>query len=121
MNIGENIRKIRLWKEISQKEISSVTRIPQGTLSKIEAGQDFLWSRLVTIAQALQVDVKDVVCFDSNRVTFNLSGERAKGVVVNQNMSQEQLHEIIQILKDENVFLRKMLDKTITKIPNKRT
>lgn len=118
MNIGDNIRKIRLWKEISQKDISIVTKIPQGTLSKIEAGQDFLWSRLEKIAQALKVDVKDVVCFDSNKVIFNLSGERAKGVVINQTMSQEQLHEIIEILKDENAFLRKLIEKAITKKTN---
>lgn len=107
-----------MWKDISQKDIASTTRIPQGTLSKIEQGQDFLWSRLLKISAALKMDVRDVVCFDSTKVTFNLSGERAKGVVINQNMSQEQLHEIIQILKDENTFLRKIVEKSITKKPH---
>jgi transcriptional regulator with XRE-family HTH domain len=116
INIGENIKKIRQWKGIPQKTISDLTGIPQGTLSKIEGGSDILWSKLVGISAALEISIQDIVCFDANKVTFNLSGEKAKGVVINHNnQNEKQLQELIQVLKDENSFLRKMLEKSINK------
>lgn len=115
MNIGENIKKIRQWKGIPQTTISDSTGIHQGTLSKIEAGSDFLWSKLVSISSALDVNVQDIVCFDLSKVTFNLTGDKAKGVVINHGVNEKQQNEIIQVLKDENLFLRKMLEKTLNK------
>jgi transcriptional regulator with XRE-family HTH domain len=116
MNIGQNIKKIRQLKGMAQEEMSKNTGIPQASLSKIESGQDFLWSRLIKIAEALHVEVRDIVCLDTSKITFNLLGDRAKGVIINQATE----HEVIRTLREENIFLRKMLDKTITKLNHKK-
>lgn len=120
MNIGENIKKIRQWKGMGQKEISVSSGIPQGSISKIEGGKDFLWSKLEKISQALNCEIVDIVCFDSSKVTFNLSGDKAKGVVINQGISERQLTEINQILKDENSYLKRMLEKSINQSSKKQ-
>lgn len=76
MNIGENIKKIRQWKEIPQKAVSDSTGIPQGTLSKIEAGSDTLWSKLNDIADALSVSIQDLVCFEASKISFNINSNK---------------------------------------------
>jgi predicted transcriptional regulator len=119
MNIGENIKKIRTWKDISQKELSLSTRIPQATISKIEAGQDFLWSRLVKISHALSVEVQDIVCFDGSKVTFNLIGNRTKGMVINHSHNEHE-SELVKTLRDENAFLRRVVERAVTKPQKKK-
>jgi len=120
MNIGHNIKRIRQWKQIPQKEISDVTGIPQGTLSKIEGGSDVLWSKLISISSALSVSIEDLILFDANKVTFNMTGDKANGMVINQNNTSENKEEIIKIMRDENLFLRKMLGNSIKNKLNKK-
>jgi DNA-binding Xre family transcriptional regulator len=112
MDIGKNIKHIRLWKQIPQKAISDSTGIPQGTLSKIEGGADVTWSKIEAIAEALCVSVQDLVSFEASTITFHLTGNKAKGVVINQNGDKNLLE--IQMLKDEVAFLRKLVEKTVT-------
>ena len=115
MNIHENIKKIRHYKQIPQKEISALTGIPQGTLSKIEGGADFSWSKLVKIAKALDMEIEDIIGFNAKMI-FNQIGSKTQGMVIHQSSANEkQYQEIIQLLKDENSFLRKALQKSLSK------
>jgi transcriptional regulator with XRE-family HTH domain len=115
MSVHENIKKIRHYKQIPQKEISALTGIPQGTLSKIEGGADFSWSKLVKISEALGVKIEDIIGFNGKMI-FNQIGDKTKGMVINQSSANEkQYHDIIKLLKDENSFLRKALQKALGK------
>lgn len=89
-----------------------MTGIHQGTLSKIEGGADVLWSNIEKIADALGITIQELVCFDTNKVTFNLSGNKAKGVVIHHQVN-EQLMQVNQLLSEENAFLKRMLEKAI--------
>lgn len=115
MNIHENIKRIRQCKQIPQKEISALTGIPQGTLSKIEGGADFSWSKLLKISDALGVEIEDLIGFNAKMI-FNQIGNKTQGMVINQTSANEkQYMEIIQLLKDENSFLRGALQKSMAK------
>ena len=112
MDIGKNIKHIRLWKQIPQKAIADSTGIPQGTLSKIEGGSDVMWSKVVAIAEALSVTVQDLINFEASTITFHLTGNKAKGMVINQSSDKNSME--VQMLKDEVAFLRKLVENTIS-------
>lgn len=114
MNIGENIKKIRQWKEIPQKAVSDSTGIPQGTLSKIEGGSDVLWSKLNDIAEALSVSIQDLVCFEASKINLTASGNNSGRMDIGP-LQDENESELVKVLKNENAFLRKILEKTVTK------
>lgn len=110
----DNIRKIRLWKNLPQKRVARDALIPQSTLSRIEAGSDVTWSKILRIAKALDVSIEDLISFDS-KVVFNQFGKRSSGIVIHNNNTEQQLAELIETLRKENAYLKKLLEKTITK------
>lgn len=56
-SIGKSIRSIRLWKALSQTEISKKTGISTNTLSQIELGKTMPSDKSLTkISMALEVD-----------------------------------------------------------------
>ncbi len=62
MNIGENIKKIRSAKKLSQKEVAVSLKMDPAQYSRIEAGKsDPYFSTIEKIAKALGVEVADLV------------------------------------------------------------
>src|ERR1700739_589338 len=88
LKIHENIRKIRQWKNIPQKQISDETGIAQSVLSRIEQGTDFRWSQLVKISASLGLTPEEIICFNP-KVVFNQIGKHSKGMVINQGTDSQ--------------------------------
>jgi transcriptional regulator with XRE-family HTH domain len=116
--VQDNIRKIRQWKNIPQKTVASNAGIPQSALSRIEAGGDVAWSKILRIAKALDVSIEDLISFDS-KVVFNQFGKRSNGIVIqSSNNTEQQLSDLLETLKKENAYLKKLLEKAIGKKQN---
>ncbi|MBR1942729.1 helix-turn-helix transcriptional regulator [bacterium] len=63
-NIGQKIRIERTKKSLSQEKLAEITNISIKTIGKIERGQtDFVISNLISVAEALNVDVKELFNF----------------------------------------------------------
>ena len=61
MNIGENIKKIRVAKQLSQKEVISVANLDAAQYSRIENGKtDPTVTTLEKISKALGVSLSDL-------------------------------------------------------------
>ncbi|MFX3849700.1 helix-turn-helix domain-containing protein [Streptococcus suis] len=62
MAVGINIKNIRLSKKITQKNLSDKTKINQSIISRYEYGTIVPpIPKLEIIAQALEVDIKDLL------------------------------------------------------------
>jgi transcriptional regulator with XRE-family HTH domain len=62
MNIGENIKKVRTAKSLSQKEVAVSLNMDPAQYSRIENGKsDPYFSTIEKIAKALGVEVADLV------------------------------------------------------------
>lgn len=62
MAVGINIKNIRLSKKITQKNLSDKTKINQSIISRYENGTIVPpIPKLEIIAQALEVDIKDLL------------------------------------------------------------
>jgi len=60
--LGKQIKKARLAKGVSQKELSYTCAIEKSTLSKIENGKiNISYFTLARLSQCLEVNMKDLV------------------------------------------------------------
>ncbi len=63
-NIGQKIRIERTKKGLSQEKLAELTEMSIKTLGKIERGQtDFVITNLISIADALNVDISELFIF----------------------------------------------------------
>jgi transcriptional regulator with XRE-family HTH domain len=64
LEFGENLKKIRESKEITQNNLSKITNIKQSTISKYETNVDKpSLDTLIKLALALNVTVDDLIDF----------------------------------------------------------
>jgi transcriptional regulator with XRE-family HTH domain len=60
--LGVNVKKFRKERGLTQIDLESMTGITQNAISRIENGMlDIQFSRIVTIAEALQVATRDLL------------------------------------------------------------
>lgn len=61
LRIGENIEKLRVKKNFTQKHLASLIGVSHQTIGRWERGLgDFYWKRLVELARILEVSVQDI-------------------------------------------------------------
>ncbi len=112
-SIGNKIRILREEKGFSQENMANTLDITQSNYARLEKDDNRISvPRLIIIAKTLETTVTELV------------GENANNVV-NQNNNHEAityLHTVfqsdkehIQTLKDEIEYLKKMLDRFLTK------
>jgi transcriptional regulator with XRE-family HTH domain len=100
--IAGNIRRLREIKELSQKEVSAKTKIPQGQYSRIENGKvEPSVSSLEKLAKVFDVSVSEF--FRSN----NLEDELNLPIL-------EKIKMIDTLAKDEQQAIFKMIDLAIS-------
>jgi transcriptional regulator with XRE-family HTH domain len=59
---GANLKKIRLAKGYSLRDVEAASNIDNGTISKMEAGKiNITILTIVRLAQALEVDLNDLI------------------------------------------------------------
>ena len=62
--VGENIRKIREGRNLSQDDVVKACDVTKGNLSMIENGnKDFYFTTLLEIAKGLGVEAKELLNF----------------------------------------------------------
>ncbi|MFR7363855.1 MAG: helix-turn-helix domain-containing protein [Terrisporobacter sp.] len=103
MNVGENIRKIRKEKKITQKQLSELINKNVRTIQKYENGEieKIPFSTLMAIGRALDVSYTDLI-----------EGKERKGLKVTVKLTETDIVEnIIRMLKQ--VALDERIDKNI--------
>ncbi|HEY0056941.1 MAG TPA: helix-turn-helix transcriptional regulator [Pedobacter sp.] len=65
--IGNNLRRIRLEKGLSQQDLANRCDVERAKISRIEnASEDFMLSTLLELSIALEVPIDKLVKFDKN-------------------------------------------------------
>lgn len=116
---NQKIKMLREMRNYTQEHMADVLNISQRSYSSIENGQTQLSvDRLFQIAEALQVNIGDIVGSENQYVyhnNFNNHAPQNKGsLVFNQDNFEEQrqLYERMLKSKDEEIsFLKEMLKK----------
>lgn len=107
MNLGENIRRIRVEKDKKQQEIYDAIGVNQSTYSKIENNKYKMdIETLKNIANVLEVDITKLIGEDKIEInhTNNDNSSGGSGVVVTNTLSED----LINTLKEQIVLLNKM-------------
>jgi transcriptional regulator with XRE-family HTH domain len=119
LNIGQNIKRIREFKNLTQEAVAGAVGMSVTAYGNIERGEtDVNFKRLSEIAQALEVKEEDIVTFGyqiyNNTVTNN---ENSSGHVVvftnnvNNTVEKDLFERIIKDKDAEIAFLREQLKK----------
>lgn len=115
MNLGENIRRIRIEKDKKQQEIYDAIGVNQSTYSKIENNKYKMDIKtLQNIASVLEVDITKLIGEDKIEInhTNNDNSSGGSGVVVTNSHSEKLINSLesqIELLKEQNVFLKEKL------------
>jgi transcriptional regulator with XRE-family HTH domain len=123
MVLGQRIKKLRELKNLTQEYMADQLKMNQGSYSKLESGEtDIPYSRLEQISEVLGLRVEDVIGFNES-IVFNLiNNKKANGLVINQVSKNEKrlYEEYIEALKNENKFLKTLVNKQKKKPTKKR-
>lgn len=111
VNIGDKIRNIRELKNLTQEYMASQLGMTQAGYSKIESGTSQVnYSKLNEIAKTLNVNVEDILAFDSQKYfnSFNnVKGNNNGSVTIHvEDNKMKKLYE------DKIELLQKLLTKT---------
>lgn len=113
--IGQKIKRIREYKNLTQKYLADELGMTQGAYSKIEMGEsDISVTRLEKIAKLFDMKLEELLTFDN--VVFNTTNNPNGGNVMSQvtytiSENERRLYEKqIDTLKEELEFLKKMLE-----------
>lgn len=108
--IGERIRKLREDKNISQEKMALELDLTQSNYGRLEKDDKRLNApKLEKIAELLQITVSFLFNEQTSKVIHQTNNEKAEAYNVDTIIQADKDH--IQTLKDEIVFLRKLLDK----------
>lgn len=112
--LGDNIRKIRELRGISQQFLADALEISQKNISRIENGQSSpTFNSLIKICDVLDVDLKVILDFDEkfvfNNIINNQNGTVGEFIAYNNTEVEklEKLYEKLLIEKDEMIQLLK--------------
>ena len=115
MTLGTKIRKVRDLKGRKQEYIAAKVGIPQGVISEIENDKiDPHYSIVLKIADALEVEIGQLVGFDEQKMFFNITDNKDQsnnGYIVQTSKNEKELYDkIITQQQNEIGYLRKILD-----------
>jgi transcriptional regulator with XRE-family HTH domain len=111
----KNIRKFRELKNITREQLASDLELSASGYSKIERGEiELTLSRLFQIAEALDVDIAQILNFDVQNI-FHITGNKSvlgysQGGIYN-NYPDSYMEKYIQKLEEENARLKDELAK----------
>lgn len=120
--LGENIRKLRRQRNLSQKDVANRLNISIAAFSKIETGvTDISLSRLKTIAAAFDLSVIQLLTYDDPAYGFHSSTLEALNKklksreieVVDLQKKVINLFEEVRILKTEELSKSSISQKTV--------
>jgi len=108
--IGERIRKLREDKNISQEKMALELNLTQSNYGRLEKDDKRLNApKLEKIAELLQITISFLFNEQTSKVIHQMHNEKAEAYNVDTIIQADKEH--ILTLKDEIVFLRRLLDK----------
>lgn len=113
--IYDNIRSIRILKNLSQEHVAEGLGISQSSYGKLERGTTRVtWDKLVRIATILHTTPWEIVNFNKSR-PFPLSetneeSDPSLGANFSSHQNVEILQERVKYLEQVNELLKKQLD-----------
>jgi transcriptional regulator with XRE-family HTH domain len=124
MKIGNNIRKMRELRNFTQTDMADKLSMSQNGYSRIERDEtDIPFSRLLQISQVLEMDIRDLINFDENKILVNISHNQnvnnATAFIDSPEKAIEALQQAhkahINSLENEILRLHGLLEKTLQK------
>lgn len=104
-DIGQNIRKIREFRNLTQEYLATQLGISTRSYGKIESGEtDLTLSRLSKIAELLEVRTEQLLALNEKTVFNTFQHQEGQWFVVNNGIfSQEKEHieSILAVVKKE--------------------
>ena len=108
--IGERIRKLREEKNISQEKMAMELVLTQSNYGRLEKDDKRLTApKLQKISEVLEVSISYLFGEKSSKVIHQTNNEKAEAYNVDTIIQADKEH--IQTLKNEIVFLRKLIGK----------
>jgi transcriptional regulator with XRE-family HTH domain len=114
MNVGENIKRIREIKRLTQEGVAKSLGMSVTAYGNIERGDaDLNFKKLAEIAEALEVDEKEIINFNNDvfNQTVQSSGHGYQGTNNIYHIEKELFDKIIKDKDEEIAFLREQLRK----------
>ncbi|MGV8096317.1 MAG: helix-turn-helix domain-containing protein [Mangrovibacterium sp.] len=107
MNVGQNIKKIREDKNLTQQQIAELIHMHRSNYSKIESGQrEISIDAINKIAKYFGMTIDQIVNFD---------GAVPQEITVEDKTLMEQVKLIQELESDEKSMIFKMVDTFLTK------
>lgn len=117
MMIGSKLKKVREFNNFTQEYMSEKLNMSQSNYSRIENNEvDIPISKLQQIADILGLKVVDLIEFDSKYFFNNVNAQTIHGDLNVLSERERSLYEQqIENLKNEVVYLKNILSKTLEK------
>gem|GEM_PF-177691 len=107
MTVGQNIKKIREEKGLTQQQIASLIHMHRSNYSKIESGQrDISVDALSVVARHFDMTIDQVISFENGV---------PKEITIEDKSLMEQVKLIRELETDEKNMVFKMVDTFLTK------
>ena len=119
--VEEKIRNIRELKNLTQEYMAEKLGITQAGYSKIENGSTVLtYAKLTQIASILDINIEDIIAFDSQRYFNNLNMNGKASLNGHAIPVYENADFIKTLYEDKIQLLQKLLEKTEAEVERYR-
>lgn len=107
MNIGDNIKRIREDKGMTQQQVADLANMHRSNYSKVESGQrELSVAALNKIARYFNITLDELV---------NMEGSVPQEVTIEDKTTVEQVKLIQELDPDDKSMIFKMIDTLLTK------
>ena len=117
VHIGQKVKKLRELRNYTQHYMAQEMGVTQSAYSKMELGEsEITYSKLERISEILGVAVEEIAAFNEQMIFNIVHNQTGNGFVVNKGMSDQErklYEDQIQLLKEQNEYLKRMLEKVI--------
>jgi transcriptional regulator with XRE-family HTH domain len=113
MVIGPKIKKLRELKNLTQEYMAEKLQMSQSNYSRIESNElDIPFTKLQLIADILEINLTDLIEFDSKYFFNNVHAQTINGNINNATSENEKklYEEQIVLLKNENSYLKEIIE-----------
>lgn len=104
MGIGENLKRLRTERRLSQKDLAGLSGVSQQLISQIERGENRTTKELPDLARALNVGVQEI---DSSYATEGILSPRAAAALASLRgehlVRAEELIIMLSLMQDKGV------------------
>ena len=120
INIGHKIKKLRELKNLTQEHMAKSIGISQGAYSRMELGEtEITYTKLEKISEELGMKPEEVIAFNESLVFNVMNNQTGNGLVINNNQlsdtEKNSFEQQILLLKEENSYLKKVIDVLLNK------